>query len=184
MLVVAALVLVNFSYFWKNISYTINPPSKTTSVNEPTQQQEKIEPNRLIVKKLEIEAPIIYVEEESEEAFQQGLQNGVVHFPKTAKPGETGNVYIFGHSSDYAWSRGSYKTIFALLPRIKTDDQIIVSDSEGNKFIYGVFETKVVATSDVQYLDQPDSEKLLTLQTSYPVGTALKRFIIRARLVE
>ena len=77
------------------------------------------------------------------------------------------------------------KTVFALLPKIKTGDKITVSDREGNKFIYEVKETRVIAKDDMSVLDQHNNErKLLTLQTSYPVGTALQRFVAVSELLE
>ncbi len=141
--------------------------------------------NMLIIERLGIETPIIYVERADEEAFQEGLENGVAHYPGTARIGENGNPYIFGHSSDYIWSRGRYKTILARLPRIKIGEEIIASDHAGKKFVYKVIETKVVSPKELSVLDQRGYQrKLLTVQTSYPVGTALRRFVAIAELVE
>ena len=38
-----------------------------------------------------------------EKQIQDALQNGVLHFPGTAQPGEGGNVVITGHSSYFPW---------------------------------------------------------------------------------
>jgi HemK-like putative methylase len=73
----------------------------------------------LSIPSLSIEAPIQFIDKADEKTFQAALKNGVVHYPGTALAGEFGNMYIFGHSSDYIWSKGHYKTIFAVLP-IKT----------------------------------------------------------------
>lgn len=43
---------------------------------------------------------------------QPYLQNGVLHYPKTANPGEYGNMVVAGHSSYFTWSPGRFKTIF------------------------------------------------------------------------
>jgi LPXTG-site transpeptidase (sortase) family protein len=126
----------------------------------------------------------VYATEANETAFQAALATGVVHFPETAKPGEFGNVYLFGHSSDYAWSKGAYKTVFALLTKIQPGTEILVSDSVGDLFTYKVKEAFVAGSKDVKYLSQEKYEKkLLTLQTSYPIGTALKRYIVRAEIL-
>jgi LPXTG-site transpeptidase (sortase) family protein len=178
-LIAAALfLLLNVQYFWTNIVYTLNKPEK-----EQTPATEVIEPNILKVPGLNIQAPIQYVDTVSEDVFQKALIDGVVHFPNTAKPGEWGNTYIFGHSSDYAWSKGNYKTVFALLPRIQIGERITVSDSSGKPFTYVVTKTFVVSPNNSEVLDQFGyQKKMLTLQTSYPVGTALKRFIVQAEL--
>jgi sortase A len=176
------LILANFGYFWQNFYYEL---AGTKSVKQPvgiTVVQAKSQPNQLSIASLGITAPIVYAQEPNETSFQAALLNGVAHYPGTANPGQNGNCYIFGHSSDYFWSKGHYKTVFALLPRIKIGDNIIISDSDGNEYIYVVKSTLVAATTDVQYLQQDYSKKVLTLQTSWPVGTALKRYLVLAEL--
>lgn len=167
----------NFSYFKKNLTYTFHPP--TVIVKE----ESMLEQNTLRIDALGIAAPIIYVQEASEKIFQQALQDGIVHYPGTASPGEFGNAYFFGHSSDNAWSKGSYKTVFAALPRIKLGDEIRITDKQGKIFSYAVIKTLVTSPNDLSPLDQNEpAHKLLTLQTSYPIGTSLQRFIAVAKL--
>jgi LPXTG-site transpeptidase (sortase) family protein len=157
------------------------PVSSATPEDEPA--PETLAPDTLVIGSLDIEAPILYVNEKDEAVFQQALRNGVVHYPGTALPGEPGNAYIFGHSSDYVWAAGDYKTVFALLPQIQIGTDIAVSNSQGEAFHYAVIETKVVGPRDLSVLDQFNNEKyLLTLQTSYPLGTALQRYIVVAEL--
>lgn len=140
--------------------------------------------NQLVIPALGISAPILFADSVDEKTFQALLKNGVVHYPQTALPGEVGNVYIFGHSSDYWWESGNYKTVFEKLPKIKIGDSITLFDSRGQQFTYEVYETKVIEPTDTAVLDQTTvSTKTLTLQTSYPIGTARQRFIVVAKLV-
>lgn len=142
-------------------------------------------PNLLIIPRFGIRAPIIEVAKTEEVIFQEALQQGVVHYPGTANIGEPGNAYIFGHSSDYVWAKGDYKTVFALLPEIKTGDLVYASNTKGQRFTYKVIEKVIVSPGDTKWLDQKNyEEKFLTLQTSYPVGTALRRFIVIGQLEE
>lgn len=174
--------VANFPYWRTQVAYTLQPDLKVESAVTASPQ---MIPNLLIIEKLRIQTPIVYVDKIDEQVFQEGLKDGVVHYPGTAAIGESGNPYIFGHSSDYVWSKGRYKTIFARLPRIKVGDEIIVSNQEGKKFTYRVIETKVVHPKDLSVLDQQGfKKKLLTVQTSYPVGTALRRFVAIAELVQ
>ena len=141
--------------------------------------------DRIYIPSLGIDAPLVYTEATDERGFQDALGAGVVHYPNTAMVGEGGNAYFFGHSSDFPTKAGEYKTVFALLPKIANGAQVILTNDKGKEYVYEVFETHVVAPTDTHWLAQGDGkEKLLTLQTSYPVGTALKRFLVRARLVE
>lgn len=178
----ATLYLVlTFPYWQEQVRDKFAP--STLPVSGPATSQDKTEPNLLVIENLGIKTPIIFAEEENEKAFQESLERGVVHYPGTAEIGEPGNAYIFGHSSDYIWARGDYKAIFARLPKIEKGDLIYASNQEGENFTYEVIETFVASPKDTHLLDQFNQErKLLTLQTSYPLGTALKRFIVRAEL--
>ncbi|MFH1235553.1 MAG: sortase [Parcubacteria group bacterium] len=143
------------------------------------------EPNHISIPDRGIETPVIYIDEISEPVFQEALTRGVVHYPGTAKPGEPGNPYIFGHSSDYFWKPGEYKKVFAPLVDIPLDTEVRVTNDKGELFIYKVIETKVVGPKEISVLDQYNNERtILTLQTSYPIGTALKRYIAVAELDE
>lgn len=177
---VVVLLLLSAPYLVARLEHWLSSAEPVLEVT-----QEKIEPNRLVVAKLRLDVPIVFVDKASEEVFQEALQNGVVHYPETAKIGELGNPFIFGHSSDYFWREGDYKTVFATLPEIEKGDLVIASDEEGTVFRYQVIETLVVSPDQTEYLSQYNYErKLLTLQTSYPVGTALRRFIVIAELIE
>lgn len=167
-------------YLYKQAEYLLNGREETASEPDAVSTSDW-----LSIPTLGIEAPIVYVTEKSEEAYQAGLHNGVVHYPGTALPGEFGNVYIFGHSSDLVWVQGNYKTVFALLPKIQLGDEIRVSNDQGEVFTYIVTDTMIVNPSDTSVLDQFEyTQQLLTVQTSYPIGTALKRFIVRAELLD
>jgi len=141
--------------------------------------------NILKISSLGLSVPVIYVNSNDEPTMQKGLEKGVVHYPGTAMPGDYGNVYIFGHSSDYKWRAGKYKSVFAILPKIKVGALIQLSDERGKNYTYKVYEAKVVEANDLQYLGQYGYErKLITLQTSWPIGTALKRYVVIGELVE
>jgi len=128
-----------------------------------------------------VQAPIIFPESNHENLIQEALQNGVVHYFGTALPGEVGNVYLAGHSSDFVWAKGDYKTVFARLPKLKIGDEIKIA-SRAKTFIYRVIGTRIVSPQDMSVLDQPTDKKLLTLQTSYPLGTAWRRYLVIAEL--
>lgn len=165
-----------------NANNTANTNNQPAIIRTPLQ---KGEPDHLSIPDRQIEAPIIYVDEANEKVFQEALAKGVVHYPGTPQPGELGNPYIFGHSSDYAWKPGDYKKVLKPLVDIPIDTKVLVTNHQGELFIYKVKETKIVGPKDVSVLDQYNYEKtMLTLQTSWPVGTALKRFIAVCQLDE
>ncbi|MBU1039164.1 sortase [Patescibacteria group bacterium] len=147
--------------------------------------QQELASNMLFIPSLNIKVPINFPESANEKAYQQALLNGVALHPNTAKIGELGNPFIFGHSSDYSWSKGKYKTIFVKLSNIKDGTDIFASNSGGQVYNYRVVNQFIAESTDIHLLDQYGySKKLLTLQTSYPVGTAKQRYIVIAEMVE
>lgn len=181
--VVAVFVVLNFGYFWANLEFFMHPPKPVVSQTVAhVVPQPNIAPNNLIIASLGITAPVQYATATGETAFQAALVNGPTHYPGTANPGAFGNCYIFGHSSDFIWSKGHYKNVFAVLPNIKIGASIIISDQQGKPFTYIVTASHEVAANDLSVLNQDYSKKLLTLQTSYPVGTALARWVVVAEI--
>ena len=177
--------LMNYEALWKKLKFAFHNPEPVAQQNQNTSEPQNAEPNRLKIPSLSIEAPLVESAEANEADYQEALQTGVVHFPGTAKVGELGNAYYFGHSSDFAFAKGDYKTVFALLPNIEMGAEIVVTNADGVDFKYAVIEKKVVNNNDVSVLEQGDrTQKLLSLQTSYPVGTALQRYVVVAKLVE
>jgi LPXTG-site transpeptidase (sortase) family protein len=186
LVLLAGFLTMNASYFSKQVSYALKEKPEAVDVpaaEDPVMIALSGQPDRLSIPALGIEAPLIYIEEKTQKAYKKALQDGVVHFPETAEPGQPGNAYFFGHSSDLPWASGDFKTVFALLPRIEAGTHIYLTDRSGNVFTYAASSTKIVTPDDLSVLDQSMKPKrTLTLQTSYPVGTALRRFIVTAEL--
>lgn len=186
---VGAIVLgcLNWGFTAARISYFFHKPNPATVIQpkleSPAPQEGSWPKDTLAIPSLGVNAPVIYDVASNEDAFQVALQSGVVHYPGSALPGAVGNVYIFGHSSDYAWSKGEYKAVFALLPKIKNGAEIKLTDSKGFMYTYLVTNQFVVGPKDVSVLSQDTKGKrILTVQTSYPIGTALKRYVVQAEL--
>lgn len=147
--------------------------------------------NRIIIAKVSKSIPIVEIDPANlingdTEAFQQdilkGLENGVAHYPLTPEPGETGNFVLTGHSSYYSWADGDFKDAFVTMHNVEVGDKITIYYKQ-KKFIYEVFEKKVVDPTDVSVLENSTDEKILTTITCTPIGTNKYRLIHRARLV-
>ena len=130
----------------------------------------------LVVPKLGVTAPILFVDTYDEATIEANLRNGVVHYYQTTVPGKVGNSFITGHSSNYWWDKGAYNYIFANLDKLAVGDQTKIY-YEGNKFLYQVSAVKVVEPTDLSVLDQT-SKPTLTLMTCTPPGTSWKRLIV------
>jgi sortase A len=100
------------------------------------------------------------------------LQLAIGHIPATALPGQPGNVGLAGHRD----------TFFRGLKDLKAKDEIQFSTLSGD-FRYEVESLIVVDPNNTGVL-APSRENVLTLVTCYPffyIGTAPKRFVVRAR---
>lgn len=146
---------------------------------------------RLIIPRINQNVPVIGVKNENliarrweqlEADIQKALRNGVIHYPGTALPGDSGNVVLTGHSSYYAWDAGRFKDVFALLHDVKMGDKLVMYFNQ-KKFVYEVTGIKVALPKDVDVL-APTNFEQLTLITCTPIGTNLKRLIVTAKLVE
>lgn len=148
--------------------------------------------NRLIIPKLNMNVPIevppngsLLKEdwENLEKDIQLALEDGVVHYPGTARPGQAGNFFVTGHSSYFPWAPGDYKSVFARLGELDVGDEYWVYYG-GDKFRYVISEKREIKPSDVSVLDQPVSKRVSTLMTCTPVGTTLRRLILSAQEVD
>jgi LPXTG-site transpeptidase (sortase) family protein len=147
--------------------------------------------NRIVIPKLGKSVPLVNMTDEHiigenwselERQIQDGLRKGVVHYPGTAKPGETGNVFITGHSSYYPWDPGKFKDVFALLGQLELNDEFYVYYNQ-RKYAYRINDKFEVNPDNVNVLQQPHDKKIATLMTCTPVGTTLRRLIIKAEQI-
>jgi LPXTG-site transpeptidase (sortase) family protein len=100
------------------------------------------------------------------------LRLGAGHIEGTPLPGEIGNTGIAGHRD----------TFFRGLKDIRSNDEIQVQTATG-LFRYEVDWVKVVEPDDITVLEPSTPGSTLTLVTCYPfyfVGSAPKRFVVRA----
>lgn len=147
--------------------------------------------NRIVIPKIWKNIPLVDVTidhgasfETMHEVFMEELRKWVVRYPGTAEPGKSGNVFIFGHSSNFPWVKSEYNEVFALLDKLEKGDEIIIYYYQ-KKFVYTVTEHREVKPGDVKTLESRDkSKKELSLMTCWPVGTTLDRLIVFAELDE
>jgi sortase A len=102
------------------------------------------------------------------------LKRSAGHVPETALPGEHGNVGIAAHRDSF----------FRNLRNVREGDTIRMTTTWG-VYEYEVDSLQIVFPKNIEVLD-PTPAPSMTLVTCYPfnyVGSAPKRFIVRARQV-
>lgn len=192
--------ILNFNVFSLYVSTFLNKNNSSQNVQNNsasspnnTQAPSIKEPvyevaDSLVIPRLNINAPIIFSSwdpalsgKQIEAIIQKDLDNGVVHLQGTANPGFNGNSAIFGHSSNYAWSKGNYNQVFVALNLLQPGDEITVYFQK-HKYVYRVSESKTVIPADISVLGQTQNPTL-TLVTCWPPGTTLKRMVVSANQI-
>ena len=182
----------------ENKAIIYNSQNLQTS-GDPTIQKKQIPPlemevtpsdDRLVIPRINQNIPIVKIGSESlikrdwdalENEMQKALKDGVVHYPGTSLPGQTGNVVVTGHSSYFPWDPGKFKDVFALLHDVVKGDRIVVYYNQ-DKYLYEVNDIKIVMPDNIEVLKQTPNDRI-TLITCTPVGTNLKRLIVTAKLI-
>lgn len=147
-------------------TYTIGQKSSLPSIDD----------NHILIPKINANAPISWQVADNEQEIQSNLEKGVVQLAGTSLPGQTGNIFITGHSSNYFWAKGNYKNIFVLLNKLVVGDLIYIK-YQGNIYTYRVENLKIVKPTDTSVL-QNSQDSILTLMTCSPVGTSINRLIV------
>lgn len=198
LLLFLALVLfwtyfINISAINSQVSYWFSTKVQNTSyenssiakiAQNPSQNQNpevNIPNNSLLIDKINLKAPITFNVANEAISVEQNLKNGVIHLSGTAHPGEIGNVFITGHSSNYVWESGNYNAVFALLNQLKNGDLITIKYNN-NVFIYEVNDKKIVLPTDTSILNSSNLPTL-TLMTCWPVGSNSKRLAIFSKQI-
>lgn len=130
-----------------------------------------------------INVPITWdVDGYNEKAYLTALAQGVAHFRGTAKPGEAGNMFIFGHSGYTKALPNNYHKVFRTLDKLDKGDEIEIRDGD-QTHRYRVTSEREVAPDDLSVLEATPTE-MLTLMTCWPPGTLKKRLIIQAEVAQ
>lgn len=135
----------------------------------------------IIIPKINVNAPMVYINSTNETDFETALQSGVVHYATTSLPGQPGNAVFFGHSSNDWWVPGNYKFVFVLLDKLSPGDQFTI-DYNSKAYTYEVTGSQVVPPTDMAVLDQT-STPTVTLVTCTPPGTSWNRLVVTAKQI-
>lgn len=162
-------------------------PSKTASstplIIDPSGQASVGPETKIIIPKLNIEAPIVMdTADNKEKTIQVALEKGVVLYPNTGKPGELSNPIIFGHSSNNIFNSGNYKFVFVLLSRLENGDTFMINYN-AKQYVYRVFDKKVVKPNAVEVLHEKPKPAMITLITCDPPGSSANRLIVQAEQI-
>ena len=142
----------------------------------------------IAVKKINVASPMIWSKSEDEKSLLEDLKNGIIHFPKTAAPGQNGNMVVSGHSSNYVWAAGNFNYVFRDLNSLAAGDIVDVKTVQKNGRVivyhYKINGFKKIVSPDDPVIFENTPEPSLTLSTCWPLGTNFRRLIVKADLVK
>lgn len=157
------------------INYALNKPKTKIEEIKPVDKSFGI-----VIPKIGANAKIIpNVNPYNSFDYQLALTKGVAHARGTAIPSQTGNTFLFSHSSVNLLEASRYNSVFYLLSKLNKNDEIYIF-YQNVKYKYKVKEAKIVDAKDVFYLNPKSNVKTLTLMTCWPAGTTLKRLLVIA----
>jgi sortase A len=152
-----------YNYFSIRILSFAKPPPETVVVENRAELPAKIN------------IPDLKIDLVVEEGFiQNGIwqisEKGASHLNTSARPGEGGNIIIYGHNK---------KVIFGSLPFAQIGTKIIITDKNGKIYNYEVTDKLRVNPSRVDLLYPTDSEQLTIYTCTGPFDS--QRFVIKAK---
>lgn len=148
----------------------VQPASSSgTSVGAIEITQDSTPPTRIVIPKININAPIVH-------GVNWGdLKKGVGHLPGSANPGERGNLYLAAHNDIYG-------EIFRYLEELEVGDEYFIYAGE-EEFHYVVKEKRIIEPTEVEVM-LPTTEPVATLQTCYPYLVDTHRLVVIGELAE
>jgi LPXTG-site transpeptidase (sortase) family protein len=176
------IIIFLFGFFNEVIISPFIQPSRATAATPLIVSSTSIAPTaspEVIIPKINVEIPTDYSGTSTNEAdIENDLENGVVHYPSTAVPGQTGNAAFFGHSSNNIFNKGKYKFAFVLLHTLVQGDTFYLTYN-GKVYVYKVISRTIVDPSEVGVLGPvPGQTATATLITCDPPGTSLHRLVV------
>jgi LPXTG-site transpeptidase (sortase) family protein len=179
---VVVVLIFLFSFFNEVVIAPFIQPSRTAAATpiivDPSVAPTSSTP-QIIIPKINVQIPLDYSQTTTNENdIENGLENGIVHYPTTEKPGENGNAAFFGHSSNNIFNKGKYKFAFVLLHELVPGDTFYITATD-KTYVYKVISKTIVKPTQVSVLDDvPGHTATATLITCDPPGTSLNRLIV------
>lgn len=165
------------------------PPLLPTPVPMPPVQSLEGIPRRIIINKINLDAPVVEMDWGMQGEGEQAVsvwnvpENEAGWHVNSAQPGQSSNVVISGHNN----STGGH--VFGQLEALDVGDRIEIWTTADKPYRYQISETQIVRTfgASLETLDylrsvmEPTPTEQLTLITCWPSWTNTHRLIIVAR---
>ncbi len=113
---------------------------------------------------------------------ESALHNGTLHVNDTGFPWEReANVYIAGHRLGYP--RTESFLVFWDLNELKRGRRVLLEDSEGTRYVYEVFDRRIVGPDEASVKEPIEGKNIVSLQTC-TLPDYKDRLVVQAELVK
>jgi len=148
--------------------------STALAVKKESLANEKEIGNRLVIKKIGVDIPIIEAPNSDQKL---ALNRGAWRMPETSTPDKGSNTVLTGHRFKYL---PPSNLTFYLLDKLTAGDEMEVFWN-GKKYIYRVTGSKIVLPTEVSVL-AATAKSILTLITCDPIFSQKNRLIVAGEL--
>ena len=143
---------------------------------------EGILPERIVISAIGMDLPIQNPATKDIDALTEVLKAGPARYVDSARPGEKGNMLLFGHSSQLPIVRNRMYKAFNNISDLREGDSISVYGG-GNEYLYSVTSVRAGdAKKDVIDLSREKGARL-TLVTCNTLGEKSARWIVEAEFI-
>jgi LPXTG-site transpeptidase (sortase) family protein len=157
-----------------------NPATTTAPVEIKTTYTDN--QNTIEIPKINITAPIIFSQSTEKASLMKDLNSGVIYYPGSSYPGQTGQIIILGHSAPPGWPKTKYEWVFSDLSKLEAGDKILI-DLNHKQYTYIVRQKTIIARgADVPAYNSTTSNSVLTLISCWPPGKDYQRIAVQAEL--
>lgn len=113
---------------------------------------------------------------------ETALRNGTLHVEDTGFPWQQeANVYIAGHRLGYPRTDSFF--VFWDLNKLRRGERVLLTDSEETRYVYRVFERRIVGPSEVSIKRPIEGKNIVSLQTC-TLPNYSDRLVVQAELVK
>ncbi len=113
---------------------------------------------------------------------EAALRDGTLHVNDTGFPWEReANVYIAGHRLGYP--RTDSFLVFWDLNELKRGQRVLLTDSEDTRYVYKVFDRRIVGPDEVSVKKPIEGKNIVSLQTC-TLPDYKERLVVQAELVK
>jgi LPXTG-site transpeptidase (sortase) family protein len=163
------------------VANTDAPIVESTS-SAPAKEFHGEEPTHIKISKIGVDASVSNPKSTNAVTLDDELTHGAVHYPGSGLLAD-GNVFIFGHSTNWTVVHNqAYKT-FNGLKDLQAGDEIDVTGSAGDVFIYKVDSVTLADDSQV-WVDLSGTSPTLTISTCNTFGEKQQRYVVKAEFVK